>query len=70
MSCECNTKTKLIVTCLTLSMNSWQQAFNSFLLHNNYVNANTFLAVQLYCIIHVYLNNTYMPVVFSVYHCQ
>ena len=69
MSCECNTKTKLIVTCLTIN-ELMAAAFNSFLLHNNYVNANTFLAVQLYCIIHVYLNNTYMPVVCSVYHCQ
>ena len=44
MSCKCNTKTKLIDTCLTLSMNSWKQAFNTFLVHNISVNPNTFLA--------------------------
>ena len=41
MSFKCNTKPKLIDT---LSMNSWKQAFNTFLVHNNSVNPNTFLA--------------------------
>ena len=50
MSCECNTKTKLIVACLSLSMNTWQEAIHTFLLHNNGVNANTFLAGS--CTVH------------------
>ena len=70
MSCKCNTKTKLIDTCLTLSMNSWKQAFNTFLVHNNSVNPNTFLAGSCTASYMFILNNTYLPVVCSVYHCQ
>ena len=67
MSCEWNTKNKANSHMSFTIDEHMAASIKLFLIIKNYVNAN---AVQLYCIIHVYLNNTYMPVVCSVYHCQ